>query len=264
MARGTVLQWMVARALCEGAPTTKGRVAALMGVDVSTLHARSTAEGWNALDWRLGALQALQRQIVVANAAAIAAAPDDARGPGEDLAGVGRGDEAAAVAGGERTGSVDDVEGTAGVDGVEGTARGAGVEGIDPPDRARDAAAFAASATSARTAASDRPSPPDGADPVAVLAAASAFVVRQVAALIDGAERMDGRLDREQIDGLFAFGRMMERWEALARERVQEEETTSDEDLARYVRDVNERIVELAALEARRLLAAGFRPPDDA
>ena len=91
---------------------------------------------------------------------------------------------------------------------------------------------------------------------------ASAFVARQVAALIDRAERVGGRLDRKQIDGLSAFARMMERWETLARERAQQEEVARDEDVAQSLRLIDERILELALVEARRMVAAGIVSKD--
>lgn len=237
MARPTVLQWMVARALCEGAPATKGRVAALMGVGASAVHARAATGGWNTLDWRKAKLQTLQRAIVASNTA-------------ENEPGTGAGPTGAAEAAG------------AGAEATAATGDG-GPGGIDPPDREPDGAAVVASARRPLGKAAERPPGTDDPDPVAVLAGASAFVVRQVAALIERAERSGGRLDKKQIDGLSAFARMMEHWEALARERVQEEESTRDEDLADLRRRFDERVVELAALEARRLVAAGYRPGQD-
>jgi len=226
MARATVLQWMVARALCEGAPANKGRVAALMGVADSALLARADAEGWRCIDGSPATLQALQREIVAASAAG----PDRCSDA----------EPAGAAGGGDRHG------GDGPFDGIE---RPGDVEGADGTDRA------------------DVIGPvgrvPDGADPVALLAAASAFVSRQVAALIERAERAEGRLDKAQIDGLSAFARMMEQWETLARERAKEDDDTSAADLADLRRRFNERIVELAALEARRLVAAGYRPGQD-
>ena len=310
MARGTVLQWMVARALCEGAPATRGRVAALMGVDVSAVYARSAAEDWTTLDWRAARLQALQREIVAVNAAerergegawppggtagagaamagqdaagagpnagqggapgatagAGAAATPDTAGRADGAGGTDGGgvDESAGSEGVARTDGVDVIAGTNGSNGADGSAGiagtggAAGIDGIDAIDRELDGVAFVASAMPARAAVSAGPPSLDGADPVAVLAGASAFVARQVAALIDRAERVGGRLDRKQIDGLSAFARMMERWETLARERAQQEEVARDEDVAESLRLIDERILELALVEARRLVAAGL------
>ncbi|WP_289996250.1 hypothetical protein [Aquibium sp. ELW1220] len=238
MPRGTVLQWMAARALCEGAPSTVGRVAALMGVDAGAVLARSVAEDWQCIDWSLSQVQALLRQIIAASAAR--EAQHERAGP------VPPGPDAAACdAGADRT------------DGAVGRIEFA------PTDQGPDGPAAVTSAWQAGAAGPDRP-PRDAVDAASVLAGASAFVISQMAALIERAECSDTGLDKKEIDGLSAFAGMLERWEARALDRVQEEETTSDEDLARYVRDVNERIVHLAALEARRLLAAGFRPQDDA
>ncbi len=231
MARATVLQWMVGRAVSEGATTTRGRVAAMLGVDVSAVHARAAAENWKCIDWRSGRLQALQREIIAVNAALRDL--DEAPWPPGAAEGSGT---------------------AAGIDRVDGT---------DPMDRGLDGAAFVASAMPARDAAVAALPVVDGSDPVAVLAGASAFVARQVAALIARAERTGGRLDKKQIDGLSAFARMMERWETLAKERAKDDDETEAADLADLTRRVNDRIVELAALEARRLVAAGYRPGED-
>lgn len=237
MACATVPQWMAARALCEGAPATPERVAAAMGVDVGVLLDRSVSEDWRCVErstWPAG------------------------MAPGE-IAATTLGDGhpgcfRQAPAGPRPTGDEALTDGCAGDERHGGTCRPG-----QPPDGP------AAGAPADPDAAADpHDLPPGGTDPAAVLAGASAFVAAQMAALIERAERSGSGLDKKEIDGLSAFAAMLERWEARALDRVQEEETTSDDDLARYVRDVNERIVALAALEARRLLAAGFRPQDDA
>lgn len=238
MPRATLLQWMTARALCEGAPSTAGRVAALLDVDADAVRERAVAEDWQCIDWNLARVQALLREITAVGASE----GRQQEGAGPAPPGL---DAAACDAGTDRT------------DGADGP------RGIVPTDRGLDEPAAVTAACQAGAADPERP-PLDADDPASVLAGASAFVMSQMAALIERAERTDGGLDKKEIDGLSAFAGMVERWEARARERVQEEETTSDEDLARYVRDVNERIVQLAALEARRLLAAGFRLQDDA
>lgn len=274
MARATVLQWMAARGLCEGAPTTRGRVAALMSLDVSAVYARAAAEGWQCIDWRLARVQALQREIIAVNAAerefyegawpagaAMAGqGAAEAMPPGEAaVAGTATPDAPGATTG---AGVAAAPDASGGVDGSGGTDGGDGADGIDPVDRDLDGAAFVAQAMAARRPPAPGLPPLDGADPVAVLAGASAFVARQVAALIDRAERAGGRLDRKQIDGLSAFARMMERWETLARERAQQEEVARDEDVAESLRLIDERILELAVVEARRMVAAGIVAPD--
>ncbi len=101
-------------------------------------------------------------------------------------------------------------------------------------------------------------------NPVEVLARATQFVSRQLGRLMDAAERSGGTLDKKQIEGLAALARMMEGWETLAKERAKEEEVQSDADVAESLRLINERIIELAAQEARRLIAAGYRADQDA
>lgn len=238
MPRGTVLQWMTARALCEGAPATPERVAALMDVEVDAVLARSVSENWRWVD----------RGISRAGT------------PTDGIAAAGTAGEGHPEHAGPAPAGPCQTTGDGGADGGDGadTLRRTGRhdQPLDGPAAARLAG---------RDATADPDDwPPAGMDPAAVLAGASAFVTSRMAALIERAERDDAGLDKKEIDGLSAFAAMLERWEARALERVQEEESTSDDDLARYVRDVNERIVALAALEARRLLAAGFRPQVDA
>lgn len=94
----------------------------------------------------------------------------------------------------------------------------------------------------------------DGAgDPLELLARASQFVSRQILRLMAQAEQRGGRLDKAQIDGLVALSRMMERWEAMARERAGEDKKKSDEELAQMLREIDERIITLAQAEAKRL-----------
>ena len=98
------------------------------------------------------------------------------------------------------------------------------------------------------------PSPDE--DPVAFLARGTRFVSRQIARLMEAAER-GAALDKKEIDGLAALAGVMERWETLARERAKEEEARSDEELAEAFRIIDERIIELARAEAARLVAEG-------
>ncbi|WP_187970191.1 hypothetical protein [Aquibium microcysteis] len=214
---------------------TVSLVAAAMDVDGDVVRARAVAENWQCIDGSPSRGKALPDQIIAASAA---------EGEWQERAAASSGAEPAA--------------------GAAETDRAGGARGhrvIPLPGRGPGGAAAATPAMRADVPALP---PPATQDAASVIAGASAFVIGQLAALVERAERSGAGLDKKEIDGLSAFAGMIERWEARAREREQEEETTSDEDLARYVRDVNERIVDLAALEARRLLAAGFRPQDDA
>lgn len=92
-------------------------------------------------------------------------------------------------------------------------------------------------------------------DPVTVLARCASFVARRVSTVISRAER-GSRIHKADIDALVAMMRMMERWEALAKERVKQEQAQSDEDLAAVLARINDRIVELARGLAGQLVAA--------
>lgn len=94
-----------------------------------------------------------------------------------------------------------------------------------------------------------------GDDPVAVLARCASLVARRVSAVIARAEK-GSRIHKTEIDALVAMMRMMERWEALAKERVKQEQAQSDEDLAAVLARINDRIVELARGLAAQLVAA--------
>jgi hypothetical protein len=93
-------------------------------------------------------------------------------------------------------------------------------------------------------------------DPLDLLARATGFVARQLTRLMQNAERRGGRLDKAQIDGLVALSRMMDRWETLAHERAKKDEADSDAEISEAMRWINDRIVELAAGEAERVIAA--------
>jgi hypothetical protein len=93
----------------------------------------------------------------------------------------------------------------------------------------------------------------DAPDAVEMMGRASRFVSRQILALMDKADRRGGRLDKSQIDGLVSMSRMMERWEAIARERQVGERKKNDEDLAALLREIDTRIITLAQAEAERL-----------
>lgn len=94
-------------------------------------------------------------------------------------------------------------------------------------------------------------------DAVEMMARASRFVSRQILALMDKADRRGGRLDKAQIDGLVAMSRMMDRWEALAKERQDEDRKKSDDELAGLLKEIDARIAVLAEAEAKRLLEKG-------
>ena len=99
----------------------------------------------------------------------------------------------------------------------------------------------------------------DEDDPLALLARSARLLTRRLAGLVSRAEA-GGRLNKVEIDGLLALARMTERWEVLAKERANREEAQSDEEIARTLRIIDERIIELAQGEAARLVAAGYRP----
>ncbi|MDP3895564.1 MAG: hypothetical protein Q8Q62_02690, partial [Mesorhizobium sp.] len=82
--RVTEAQWFCARAVSEGEPATRIRVAGILGVDVSHVYMRAAAEGWKTVDFRNQDIRALYRE---AQAIAAALSGDDAAGlSGDDAA----------------------------------------------------------------------------------------------------------------------------------------------------------------------------------
>lgn len=85
----TAAQWLAARAISEGAPPTRRRVAAVMGCDDSAVYARAGEEGWKRLDFRRRDVRDAYRDLI-----AIAAVEDDDDPGGSGLPGDDEGDEA--------------------------------------------------------------------------------------------------------------------------------------------------------------------------
>lgn len=234
MGRGiSEAQWLAARELSEGQPPTRVRVAAVLGVDNSHVYSRSSAEGWKTIDHRNQEIRGLYREVQT-----IAAALSGREPPEEKVANVpppnARAKEAAGPGGPPPpTGAPADPAATRamGSDAGEGAAR--------------DPAAEPASAL----AVPDW----DRMDPVELLANASGFVARQVGRLIENADRRGGRLDKAQLEGLAALGKMMDRWEVLAAERTKDNKKKSDEKLADVFKRIDRRIVELAVEGAQFL-----------
>ncbi|SMH42723.1 hypothetical protein [Mesorhizobium australicum] len=226
MGRGiSEAQWFAARELSEGQPPTRVRVAAVLGVDNSHVYSRSSAEGWKTIDHRNQEIRGLYREVQAIAAALSGRAPPEekvadlppldekeARGPEGQPRPANPPADPAAIA----------PEPAMGPDAGEGAARGPAAEpALAVPDW-------------------------DRMDPVELLANASGFVARQVGRLIENADRRGGRLDKAQVEGLAALGKMMDRWEVLAAERTKDDKKKSDEKLADVFKRIDRRIVELA------------------
>lgn len=222
--RPSEAQWEVARQLTEIEPPTRARIAAILGVAVTNVYKRASAEGWRLPDFRNQELLGLYREAQM-TAAAVAADKGSLAGTGAEM-------------------TADD--GIAGPPGLL-------TDGLhERPE------------TGADDSAAPAPADFDALDPIELLARATGFVARQLTRLMQNAERRGGRLDKGQIDGLAALSRMMDRWETLAHERVKKEEIESDADFSEALRWLNERILELAQGEAERIVAAaGDRAPGD-
>lgn len=226
MGRGiSEARWLAARELSEGQPPTRVRVAAVLGVDNSHVYSRSSAEGWRTIDHRNQEIRGLYREVQTIAAAL------SGREPPEEF-----GDQpppASAKA---------DLEATSGMSSEPEAA------GPNPP--AGEGAVRGGPAGEPAIAVPEW----DKLDPVELLANASGFVARQVGRLIANADRRGGRLDKAQIDGLAALAKMMDRWEVLAAERAKANKKKKNENLREILRKIDDKIIELAEEEARRLL----------
>lgn len=229
MGRGiSEAQWLAARELSEGQPPTRVRVAAVLGVDNSHVYSRSSAEGWKTIDHRNQEIRGLYREVQT-----IAAALSGREPPEEEVANV----------------LPPDAKGKEAVEpGGPPPSTGAPAD----PAAMRANVREAATGSNAGESAARDPAPAlavpdwDRMNPVELLANASGFVARQVGRLIENADRRGGRLDKAQIEGLAALGKMMDRWEVLAAERTKDDKKKSDEKLADVFKRIDCRIVELA------------------
>ena len=184
-------QWLAARAMSEGAPATRIRVASMLGCDVGAVYARAAAEGWRMPDYRRPAAKAAWAHFMDVVFGDATVSPEAAM-PSTPVAGPGRAE-------------------------------------------------------------------PEADDPVEMLARGTRFLSRRLSRLMRQAEA-GGQISKQEIDGLTAMARMMERWETLARERAKEEEADRDEQITEALRKIDRRILKLAREEAERLVAAGHRP----
>lgn len=230
----SAMQWLAARAVCEGAPPTRGRIAAILGCDDSAVYAHAGAEGWRRLDFRSSKVRAAYGAFIETAASENGEAPDGSwAGPFATFA----------MPATEMPGSTTAELAT----GAEAQGPGEAAEGGHG-----DGAAHGGSG-----------SPGASDDPLELLARAARTLAGRLADLLSRAEA-GGRLNKTEIDGLLALARMTERWETLAKERATKEETQSDEEIARTLRKIDQRIVTLARAEAERLVAARDRAEESA
>lgn len=136
---------------------------------------------------------------------------------------------------------------------IEAAAQAAGRVALEADSLGADAPGEPAGGAGADDSAGADDKIADAPDAVEMMARASRFVSRQILALMDRADRCGGRLDKSQIDGLVSMSRMMDRWEALARDRQTEDRKKSDEELAGLLKDIDARITVLAKAEAKKL-----------
>lgn len=246
MGRGlTEAQWLAARELSEGQPPTRVRVAAVLGVDNSHVYSRSSAEGWKTIDHRNQEIRGLYREVQT-----IAAALSGREPPEEDVSDL----PPAARAGSGHEGLPRTAAQACAPRSPEETL--ACAAGTNVPAAAEPEAAGGVGAAGGRPAGEPALAVPewDKLDPVELLANASGFVARQVGRLIANADRRGGRLDKAQVDGLAALGKMMDRWDLLAAERAKDNKKNKNENLREILRKIDDKIIELAEEEARRLL----------
>ena len=229
-------QWLAARELSEGQPPTRVRVAAVLGVDNSHVYSRSSAEGWKTIDHRNQEIRGLYREVQTIAAALSGREPLE-----EKLA-----DLPPPYANGK--------------DGSDGSPPPTGAPG-EVVARGATAPEAAMGSDAGQGSPRDPAGEPaiavpewDKLDPVELLANASGFVARQVGRLIANADRRGGRLDKAQVDGLAALGKMMDRWDLLAAERAKDNKKNKNENLSEILGKIDDKIIELAEEEARRLL----------
>jgi hypothetical protein len=270
----TAEQWLAARLLSEGAPPTRARVAAALGCDVGSLHARAAAELWISADFRpVATKDAWEDFMRIARESArsdVAARHEALRVERAERAARERARlQEAEAAGGDGAGA--DAEGAVpDVSDVQGGFDAVGADTLGPDwadndDVVRDPLSVVARPRRAAAVEDDDgDDEADGIDeagddgdhdPRAMLARGARFLSRRLSRLMRLAER-GGAISKQEIDGLAALSRMMDRWDTLARERAANEETDTDERIAEALRRIDRRILALARQEAERLVAA--------
>lgn len=238
MGRGiSEAQWLAARELSEGQPPTRVRVAAVLGVDDSHVYSRSSAEGWKTIDHRNQEARGLFREVQT-----IAAALSGREPPEEKMADLPPPDASGTEADGSPpTGAPGELAARRATAPEAAMGSDAGQGGSRDPGGALAVPEW------------------DKLDPVELLANASGFAARQVGRLIANADRRGGRLDKAQVDGLAALGKMMDRWDLLAAERAKDNKKNKNENLREILGKIDDKIIELAEEEARRLLRSERR-----
>jgi len=76
---------------------------------------------------------------------------------------------------------------------------------------------------------------------------------RQARLILATAEAQEGALNKPQLEALTSLIKLAEKFETLAKERVQEQPMRSDDEIAAVLERIDDRIVELAEEHAERL-----------
>lgn len=103
----TAAQWMHARAVAEGAPPTRDRIAGILDCNVTAVYEHARAEGWKRLDFRRAEARAAYADFIE-----LASREEDGEGPAEESPGDGAGETGVARsdAAGEPAADEDPVE----------------------------------------------------------------------------------------------------------------------------------------------------------
>ena len=243
-------QWAAIRALREDAPPTFSALAAATGIKPATLRDRAAREGW--LEQPLqGAARRRGRAMLLA------------RWRADPLEIEGR------VAGRIGATAVPAASGSAAIADLLAAAAG-GMNGMTG-EAGRTGEAAAESETVVAGGISEGPGE-DGATGAGEGAALgerlerlAGLLARQVDRIVDRAEATGARLDRQGIDEVTALLKLSEKAPSLAaggRGADETQETRSDDELARMLALLDDRVVELAHLHPEWLLAAGGRAGD--
>jgi len=86
----TAAQWAHARAVAEGAPPTRGRIAGILDCSLTAIHEHARAEGWKRLDFRRAEARAAHADFIE-----LASRAGEAAGEAPDPAGQRRDAQAA-------------------------------------------------------------------------------------------------------------------------------------------------------------------------
>lgn len=215
-------RWAAARALMRLEPPTQSRVAAAMGINLTTLASRTARGGWIVLDYRRADVVAAHKELYERLMARFVRGAVDPPVAVETLA----------------MDAINQVTPPGGELGAVGPETGSG-------EASQAGAGPAVSTGDARTGEGRA-------------GRVAAMLMKHADRLIEQVERQGGVLTKPQLDALLAMVRLAEKFEPMAQREQAFKEVKSEDDVAEIHDRINRRILQLAKAHARRLVSGTY------